>query len=125
MATMGLTDMVWLVYILQAVFIANVLGSFGLSAYILSKYAKRAISGNQEARWLGRHITAIAVSHLMLLAWITARFVVAWQRWSWGWVLWLIAIFALSDFGLLQLYLFRRWKDAKHAHEHANELGGG
>lgn len=100
-------------WLLRAAFIGNLLFSVAVSVYVLSGYARRAFSGDVEARWLGRHITAIAASHLGLLAWITARFLVAGNRWEWWWVAILVAVFALSDYGLVQLYMYRRWKDAK------------
>jgi hypothetical protein len=105
----------WVLFALQAMFLGSLLFSLALSSYIVSGYVRRAFCGDPEARWLGRHITAIALSHLLLLAWTTARFFVAWRTWSWAWIVALLVIFAVSDFGLVQLYLYRRWRDARHA----------
>lgn len=105
--------MPWWVLFLHAAFAANLLFSVGVSARILGGYARRAFSGDIEARWIGRHVTAIAVSHLLLLAWTTLRFIFAWRNWSWPWIIALGAILLLSDFGLLQLYRYRRWKERR------------
>ena len=105
--------MTWLLFVLRAAFVGNLLFSIALSAYILSGYARRAIRGDVEARWLGRHITAIALAHLLLLTWVTARFFIAWQAWGAAWTTVLIVILGVSDYGLVQLYLYRRWRDAR------------
>jgi hypothetical protein len=105
-----------LILLLRVVFLGNLLFSVALALHILGSYAKRAFRGGDiESRWLGRHITAIASSHLLLLAWTTGRFFVTGSTWHWLWVAALVAIFGLSDFALVQMYVYRRWRDGRSA----------
>jgi type VI protein secretion system component VasK len=98
--------------ILRALFLAGLLFAIVVSAYILSRYLQRALRGNGEARWLGRHVTAIAVSHLLLLGWTTLRFLAHGDAWSLPWVVALGVILAISDYAIWQMYKYRRWREA-------------
>lgn len=109
--------MSWLHFVVRASFLGGLLFSVLLSADILLIYARRAVQGSREQRWLGRHITAIAASHLLLLAWATARFVTNYEAWSWPWAATLGAIILLSDWSLWQIHLYRRWRDSRAAAE--------
>jgi hypothetical protein len=100
-------------FLLRASFLGGLLFTIALSGYVLHGYARRALRGDPESRWLGRHITAIASAHLLLLTWATARFVASWQEWSWPWVATLGVIIALSDYGIAQIYLYRRWLESR------------
>lgn len=105
--------MTW--FVLRAVFLAALLLAIALSANIFWAYVRRVRKGSREARWLTQHITAIALSHLLLLAWATGRFVAYGRGWAWGWVAWLAAILALSNFAIWQMHKYRRWRDSRSA----------
>ena len=105
--------------LLRAVFVGGLLYAVACSAYILARYAQRAMAGNDEARWIGRHVTALAGAHLLLLAWATVRFLAFYHLLSWPWVVSLGVVIALSDYGLWQLYKYRRWRDRRAAKETA------
>lgn len=103
--------MTW--FLLRAAFLTALLVAMFLSANVLLSYVRRARHGSKEARWLTQHITAISLSHLLLLAWATGRFVANGQGWAWGWVAWLAVILALSNFAIWQMYKYRRWRDSR------------
>lgn len=102
-------------FALRAVFLTALLLAMALSATVLLAYVRRARDGSREALWLAQHITAIALSHLLLLAWATARFVAVGHIWAWGWVAWLAAILALSNYAIWQMYKYRRFRDRRAA----------
>lgn len=104
--------MTW--FVLRALFLSALILAVTLSANVLWFYVSRARDGSREALWLVQHITAIALSHLLLLAWATSRFVAVGHTWAWGWVAWLAVILALSNFAIWQMYKYRRWRD-RHA----------
>lgn len=100
-------------FAIHALFTGGLLFAIALSAYILARYAQRALRGDEESRWLGRHITAVAASHLLLLSWVLARFLVFHSAWSWPWVVALGAVLALSDYSIWQIYRYRRFRERR------------
>lgn len=100
-------------FALRVAFFGGLLYAMFVSVYILVVYLRRAFQGDRERRWLGRHITAIAVSHLGLLAWVTARFLAHWELWTWPWIIALGLLLALSDYAIWQMYRYRRWREKR------------
>jgi hypothetical protein len=90
--------------------IANTVFSIIITTYILTWYAYFAWRGDKERKWLGRHITTISLAYLALEVWAVMRLIYN-HRIHTIWLIFLSAIFLLSDYSLITMALYRKYRD--------------